>query len=106
MQTLSLMTSRMRGLFRVLLFLLFTTLSLYHCTPAFAAWGATVPNPILEYNYTYDNNGNITNIYNAVAVSTSTFTYDEIDRLTSATGPYGVNNTPVTQPTPADCSNG
>ena len=61
-----------------------------------AEWSATVPNPIMEYNYTYDNNGNITNIYNAVAISTSTFTYDEVNRLTSAYGLYGPNNTPTT----------
>ncbi|MDD5259544.1 MAG: hypothetical protein PHD29_06225 [bacterium] len=76
----------------VLFLLLISGVLACWCPVALAAWGAFVPNPIMEYHYTYDNNGNITDIYNAVAISTSTFTYDEIDRLTSAIGPYGTQN--------------
>lgn len=74
------------------LFLLTTGILANWQTVSYAQWSATVPNPVLEYHYSYDNNGNITSIYNAVTVSNSVFIYDEVDRLTFAVGLYGSQN--------------
>ncbi|MDR2525966.1 MAG: DNRLRE domain-containing protein, partial [Oscillospiraceae bacterium] len=42
-----------------------------------------------QYGYTYDANGNITQITEAVADTTATYTYDGLSRLTGETGPAG-----------------
>lgn len=52
----------------------------------------TVP-AIVALNYAYDPVGNITSIidqYNPANIKT--YTYDSLDRLTNATGPWGILN--------------
>lgn len=56
----------------------------------FAEFTPTHPIPIIEYQYSYDNVGNITGIQDQVNSINQVFTYDEVNRLTSASGgPYG-----------------
>jgi len=61
------------------------------CSVPVFSWTAYNPNPIIDYRYTYDQVGNITKIDDKVnIVNSQGFTYDEVDRLTQATGQYGV----------------
>jgi RHS repeat-associated protein len=47
-------------------------------------------------SYTYDNTGNITSITDPVYTADRTFTYDALNRLTSATGNFGPNQSLIT----------
>jgi RHS repeat-associated protein len=49
------------------------------------AWnGSSFTSTLQNLDYTYDASGNITRIYDTVNTETQTFTYDTLDRLTSA----------------------
>ena len=44
--------------------------------------------------YGYDNNGNITSITDSLFTGSQTFGYDDLNRLTSASGTFGTNQSP------------
>src|SRR3989441_12739344 len=66
------------------LVLLTAILTLWGATPDALAQATTIQN----LTYGYDNKGNVTTITDTIN-GNQTFGYDELDRLTSATGPYG-----------------
>jgi RHS repeat-associated protein len=47
------------------------------------------PGPYQDFAYTYDANGNITQVTDRVATASRTLAYDALNRLTSATGRFG-----------------
>lgn len=48
------------------------------------------PGPFHDFTYTYDRVGNVTRIQDGLGRNTQDFLYDNLDRLTLASGPYGV----------------
>ena len=44
--------------------------------------------PRLNLSYSYQDNGNVSQIVDATRIETLTYTYDELDRLLSVSGPY------------------
>ena len=59
-----------------------------------AIQSCTVVNPAnarLNLSYLYQNNGNVSQITDATRSETLTFTYDELDRLDTVSGPYSQN---------------
>src|SRR3989441_2290519 len=66
------------------LVLLTAILTLWGATPDALAQATTIQN----LTYGYDNKGNVTTITDTIN-GNQTFGYDELNRLTSATGPYG-----------------
>jgi|GEM_PF-1630431 len=59
---------------------------------------ATTPALLEKVSYTYDASGNVTAMADSLnAVNSQTFTYDELNRLKTAIGPYGdLSSTPYT----------
>jgi len=59
------------------------------------ACGTNPSNPKLNLSYTYQPNGNVSQMVDATQSETTDYTYDELDRLLSASGPnnknYGYN---------------
>ncbi|MFH1232149.1 MAG: hypothetical protein V1709_11715, partial [Planctomycetota bacterium] len=68
-------------------------ISLFTVTPVLGDWSAVNPNAVINCHYTYDQIGNITNITDNVSRNNSqNFSYDDVNRLMSAIGPYGSQN--------------
>src|SRR5258706_4030913 len=55
------------------------------------ACGTNPSSPRLNLSYTYQPNGNISQMVDATRSETLNYTYDELDRLLSASGPYSRN---------------
>ncbi|MCI0561194.1 MAG: hypothetical protein MN733_22130, partial [Nitrososphaera sp.] len=55
------------------------------------ACGTTPASPRLNLSYTYQNNGNISQIVDATRGEILNYTYDELDRFDTVSGPYSQN---------------
>ena len=52
----------------------------------------TPSSPRLNLSYLYQNNGNVSQIVDTTRNETLTYTYDELDRLDTVSGPYSLNH--------------
>lgn len=55
--------------------------------------GTGASSPKLDLGYSYQSNGNISQMTDVTRSETINYTYDELNRLTSATGPYNYSHT-------------